>query len=312
MNGNLLKHVVLSLAIMLAGDAWAGARLEVTPVTPPNGDFGRQVKNLGDYPLEYKFKNVGDQNLLFEMIHPGCGCLSIEGPKRILAPGEESEMRGVFKCADYEGHTEKSVYILTNDENIRSRNIPLTIFLPYVKTGLRFFPNTYRIMCRLKNGKMVAGPSLENGNLSVEGRKFLEEQAAKDKSITVPPPGEVDITITGARLPEGWKCLTPFPVVVKAEAATAERPKLEFVYENWDGKNFHEMPFFLLTDSKVLPALKGTLNYTTPKIRPMPKPGTQGVRVAIITIPRSTGPATPPATVTEKGAKCSRVLQSPW
>jgi urease beta subunit len=216
-------------------------------MSPSGGEFGRQAKNAGAYPFTCTLKNSGDRPLRIESARSGCSCLTFTLPKRELAPGETVEMKGVLATAAYEGHVEKGIFLLTNDDQARTRTIRLHVFVPYGQAGLRVQGKTGRITAQTVGGKvrLKASPVLENCN----------------------PSGV--ITVTAVKLPDGWKCRTPLPLRIPAETAV----RLELVAEAGDGASFGTRAITILTDSKEKPELPGTLLYAKPDALrpPLPK-----------------------------------------
>ena len=76
-------------------------------------------KDLGklnhDQTIEfsYKFKNTGNQNLVFENVWAQCGCTIPEKPEKPLAPGEEGVIKAKYNGSG-SGVINKAIYIKAN------------------------------------------------------------------------------------------------------------------------------------------------------------------------------------------------------
>lgn len=256
------------LGALVGTSAVAGPQLQVTP---ESYELGRQAKNAGQYPLVFKLKNTGDQPLKIESVRGGCACLSVALPKRELAPNEELDLIATFNAAGYEGHVQKAVFLTSNDATSRARVLSFHVFLPYSSAGLRFKPHGYRIPVEGRNLKVETGDlKLETRNLMLgeqESHSKIENRQSKIILHAAPVVENCNaagtITLTGVKLPDGWRCTTPFPIPVKAESATAP---IEFIRD--DGQPLPanaELLFTFTTDSPKQPELKAVLV-------PAPKP----------------------------------------
>ena len=79
------------------------------------------------------------------------------------------------------------------------------------------------------------------------------------------------IILTGVKLPDGWRCATPFPIAVKAESAT---DPIEFIRDAGQPLPPNaELPFTFTTDSPKQSELKAVL---VPAKPPVPLPAIKG------------------------------------
>jgi hypothetical protein len=83
-------------------------------------DFGSQ--KLGS-KLEYtfEFKNDGTEDLSIENIEIPCDCNTASVDKKLIKPGESGFLTMTFDTKGYEGHTVKSVYLITNGVPAKKR-----------------------------------------------------------------------------------------------------------------------------------------------------------------------------------------------
>ena len=251
-------------------------------ITPPQREFGRQAKNLGAYPFAFKLRNVGDQPVKIDSVRGGCACLAVTLPKREIPPGEEVELSAVFHSAGYEGHIEKAIFLASNDESSRMRVLSFHVFLPYSSAGLRFNPHCYRIPVQTAGKALKAAPVVENCN----------------------PSGVINLT--AVKLPEGWRCTTPFPVAVKAESCSAP---FEFIRD--DGMPLPpnaELLFVFKTDSPKQPELKAVLvPAKPPALPPVAQLGHQVTAAAPVS-GASPAPVTPPPATTKRAVQTVHLL----
>ena len=63
----------------------------------------------------YTIKNVGDDTLKIFNVKPGCGCTSVPNYKKVLVPGDSTEVELIFDSGHSKGSFRKSTQILTND-----------------------------------------------------------------------------------------------------------------------------------------------------------------------------------------------------
>lgn len=78
-------------------------------------DFGEVIE--GQVVVhKYKFKNVGDNDLVILDAKGSCGCTVPEKPEKPVAPGESGEILVKFDSAGRTGAQSKSVTIVANTE----------------------------------------------------------------------------------------------------------------------------------------------------------------------------------------------------
>jgi len=89
----------------------------VKPQDPYFWDFGQVKQNL---VLEHEFtlKNNTDKTLNITGHNTSCGCTVSETAKKILAPGESTQVKVQFNSKGYKGKVQQFVYVNTdNQEN---------------------------------------------------------------------------------------------------------------------------------------------------------------------------------------------------
>lgn len=65
---------------------------------------------------DFKFKNIGNTNLIISGASGSCGCTVPKWPKEPILPGKEGKMNVVFSSEGKKGLMEKTVTIVTNCE----------------------------------------------------------------------------------------------------------------------------------------------------------------------------------------------------
>lgn len=66
--------------------------------------------------LSWRFKNSGDKPLVFANATSGCGCTSIEKPKKAIAAGKQGVVKASFDTEGMQGWQRKNVYLLLNNK----------------------------------------------------------------------------------------------------------------------------------------------------------------------------------------------------
>ncbi len=65
---------------------------------------------------DFKFKNIGNTNLIISGASGSCGCTVPKWPKEPILPGKEGKLNVVFSSEGKKGLMEKTVTIVTNCE----------------------------------------------------------------------------------------------------------------------------------------------------------------------------------------------------
>jgi hypothetical protein len=78
-------------------------------------DFGR-ITQGEKVSHAFKFKNVGNRNLIISGASGSCGCTVPEWPEEPILPGKESLIDVVFNSEGKSGLQEKTVTVVTNCE----------------------------------------------------------------------------------------------------------------------------------------------------------------------------------------------------
>ena len=97
----------------------------VGPTTSVN--FAQMSHSFGNIKQDtenkhvFKFTNTGDNPLIIESASGSCGCTVPEYPKEPIAPGEEGEIKVVYKPGKQKGNQNKTVTLIANTEPRETR-----------------------------------------------------------------------------------------------------------------------------------------------------------------------------------------------
>lgn len=78
-----------------------------------NFDFGT-INSGAEVVHVYKFKNVGDADIVISQVKGSCGCTSPQYPQNPVKPGEEGEIKVTFRSKGMAGQVVKDITILAN------------------------------------------------------------------------------------------------------------------------------------------------------------------------------------------------------
>lgn len=93
-------------------------------------DFGR-ITQGEKVSFAFKFKNIGNSNLIISSAAGSCGCTVPEWPKEPILPGKEGKVNVIFSSEGKSGIQEKSITIITNCEpSTRIVKIKTDIIVP--------------------------------------------------------------------------------------------------------------------------------------------------------------------------------------
>lgn len=77
-------------------------------------DFGR-VETGKRVTAKFRLANEGKRDLLLRKVETSCGCTVVETGKRVVRPGEATEVTVVLDTRDLSGYQRKRVTLYTND-----------------------------------------------------------------------------------------------------------------------------------------------------------------------------------------------------
>lgn len=119
-------RALLLVAVCMIWGQFAAAQAVFNPAggDDPNEptiiQFEQSVYDLGTFkagePVKavFKFKNVGDADLIVENVKPSCKCTSLEYTETAIKPGGSGEVRAEIDTADMVGEKEKSFAVIYN------------------------------------------------------------------------------------------------------------------------------------------------------------------------------------------------------
>ncbi len=81
-------------------------------IDPTTQNLGKLIKDQ-TIEITYRFKNVGEKNLVIENVTAQCGCTIPEKPEKPIAPGEEGIIKAKFNGSG-QGTISKQIYVKAN------------------------------------------------------------------------------------------------------------------------------------------------------------------------------------------------------
>ena len=121
------------VALALCQAVLAGPRLTFHSTVHEFGD----IWDVETLPCAFTFLNTGDQPLIIEKVHPGCGCTTTTLEKMVFAPGESGTIDAAFK-PNATGSLAKTITVLSNDSDAPTKTLYLRANVtPFVKVDPR-------------------------------------------------------------------------------------------------------------------------------------------------------------------------------
>ena len=86
----------------------------------PFFEFVEEVKDFGtitqgeSVSMTFRFKNVGQSNLIISSAQGSCGCTVPEWPKEPIAPGAEGKIEVTFNSTGKQGLQNKTITLVSN------------------------------------------------------------------------------------------------------------------------------------------------------------------------------------------------------
>ena len=84
-------------------------------------DLGK-LKEGKEIEISYRFKNIGDKNLVIQDVTAGCGCTIPEKPEKPYAPGEEGIIKAKFNGSGH-GEIRKDIHVIANTKPSNSHTL---------------------------------------------------------------------------------------------------------------------------------------------------------------------------------------------
>jgi len=89
-------------------------------------DLG-SVKEGPEVDISFKFKNIGNKNLIIQNVTASCGCTVVEKPQQPFAPGETGTIKAKFTTEGHTGTNNKSIYVIANTTGGTSQELKFRI-----------------------------------------------------------------------------------------------------------------------------------------------------------------------------------------
>lgn len=118
----LLLTGIISLILFQAAFVFAAPKITSDD---PDWEFekvmeGEVVKH------DYVIKNTGDEKLQITRVRGSCGCTAATAGKKVLEPGEQTEIKVNFNTTGRTGKQTKYIYIYTNDPETKVFKLTIT------------------------------------------------------------------------------------------------------------------------------------------------------------------------------------------
>ncbi|HEY2721300.1 MAG TPA: DUF1573 domain-containing protein [Chitinophagaceae bacterium] len=85
------------------------------------------IKEGPEVEIAYKFKNIGDKNLVIEDVSASCGCTVVEKPKEPFAPGQIGTIKAKFSTEGHAGTNNKSIFVIANTKGSKHQELKFHI-----------------------------------------------------------------------------------------------------------------------------------------------------------------------------------------
>lgn len=86
-----------------------------------------KVKEGQVVEVRFRFKNIGDKNLIIENVSASCGCTVPETPDRPFAPGEEGVIKAKFDSNRRLGVNDKNVFVKANTKTTQLHTLSFKV-----------------------------------------------------------------------------------------------------------------------------------------------------------------------------------------
>jgi hypothetical protein len=80
----------------------------------------------------FKYKNTGDKPVKITSVHPSCGCTTAALAKDVVAPNESGEIVATFNIGDRWGVQNKTISVMTDEDQGQTTVLKLTATIPRV------------------------------------------------------------------------------------------------------------------------------------------------------------------------------------
>jgi hypothetical protein len=190
-------------AIVASNQVLAQPRLSVDRETI---DLG-VVYNGALKAADIKLTNTGTDTLKILSVLPSCGCTTVKQPKSALAPGESDVVKVAFNSTGFYGPATKTVTITTSDPTRPHTTVTLHADVqnelePVTKSSVLWFGTipigksaTEQVIFKNKSEKTITIQNIISKNPGI---------TLKTASTTVPPSGELKVSVTIQANHEGY------------------------------------------------------------------------------------------------------------
>ncbi|MBD3234232.1 MAG: DUF1573 domain-containing protein [candidate division Zixibacteria bacterium] len=118
----------------------------------------------------FTIKNNGEEDLRILKVKPTCGCTSAPLKKKVLAPGEQTELDVGFKTLRFKGAVEKHIKITSSDPENGDVKLAFTAIVDEPHPVLRIYPDKFDFV-QIKEGES-AEQHVNITNITVQPAKL--------------------------------------------------------------------------------------------------------------------------------------------
>lgn len=231
MSNRIPRLALLTLLLLtIIPQANAAPLFEVTNRTI---DFGEITKGTV-YRTSLIVHNRGDSPLALEKVSSSCGCTAAIINNPVIQPGETGEIKISFDSRQFRGRVEKTIYLNTNDPAASPALIKVA---GEVIEELSFEPRSLFIPLPPNGASAVGSVKIVNHTGRIQhvsvGKITTGTLGATLASASVPPGGEIEMTITATPLP----MQTELNGYIGVDTPDASYPKIQIpVYARVTGR----------------------------------------------------------------------------
>ncbi len=218
-----MKRTILTAALaVMTLSATAEAHIDWLDVVH---DFGAFKEEVGSVTCEFKFVNVGDEDLVITGARASCGCTKPRYPLDAIAPGDTAAITVTYNAEGRPGHFKKSVHIESNDIQGRS-----TLTITGTVIGEE---STVQVRYPIEVGDLrLRQPSIQIGDLTEHHIKSVFVDGYNMSTDTIRPavvnlPRWAEVTIAPAAVAPGEQM--SFNFFITADRAKSYGPQSETV-----------------------------------------------------------------------------------
>lgn len=154
-----MVFILACFQLALVGTAFAAPEIVFNE---DEHDFGELEQGRNGEHF-FTFKNAGDEPLKINKIKTSCGCTASSAEKDLLGPGEEGEIRVIYKSKNRLGSFNQKVRVFSNDPDDPEKTLnirgvvklgpapAIAVKKPHVELGVFHLRNSASFTCSIDN-----------------------------------------------------------------------------------------------------------------------------------------------------------------